>query len=404
MININDIKKEFDIFENNKDLVYLDSGATSLKPKRVLNKMDEYYEKYGVNIHRGVYELSYLATLEYEKAREKVARFINCKPEEVVFTKNVSEGLNQICLMLGELLGDDYDVLTTELEHHSSFLPWQHLSKSKNINVNFIELSDSGRITYQNFLKALTLNAKVLAITYVSNVMGYITDIKPIIEECHKKGIIVILDAAQAVQHFEIDVKDLDCDFLAFSGHKMFGPTGIGAFYGKYELLKQLDPVYYGGDMNAEVSKDETILKEIPYRFETGTPAIAEIIGLGEAIDFIEEIGFNAIKAKEKELRDYLFKQIKDVKGITVYNVDSDEAILLYNINGVHPHDAASFYDEAHICVRAGHHCAQLVSKWLGVDGTLRASLYIYNTKEDIDKFIEVTKYIVGFFNEALGE
>jgi len=399
-IDIANIKEEFEIFKNYPNLCYLDSGATSLKPRCVVDKMVEYYNFYGVNIHRGVYDLSYKASLEYDKARTTIAKFINAKEDEIAFTKNVSESLNEISLMLQNDLTAEDHVLTTELEHHSSCLPWIHGASKKGFKVDYIPLNEESRITLDGFKKAVCKNTKILAITLVSNVLGYLTDIKPIIEEAHKQNILVIVDAAQAVQHMPLDVKAMDCDFLAFSGHKMFGPTGVGVLYGKKELLKKLDPVYYGGDMMDTASKESILIKEVPYRFEVGTPAIAEVIGLAEAVRFIERIGFDAIQKKENELREYLFERAKKVEGITIYNSNSDEAILCFNINKVHPHDAITMYDEEQICLRAGHHCAELLSRHLGVDGTLRASLYIYNTKEDIDRFIKKTEYIVDFFKD----
>ncbi len=400
MINIADIKKEFPIFENNKNLVYLDSGATSLKPKCVLDKMDEYYTKYGVNIHRGVYKLSYEATEEYDKARNIVAKFLNAEFKEIVFTRNVSEALNDICLMLEKSLNEGDEVISSELEHHSSVLPWMKACERRKANLRYIPLDTEGRITINNFKKVLTDKTKVIALTMVSNVMGYLTPIKEIIEEAHKRNIIVIVDAAQAVQHFKINVKELDCDFLAFSGHKILGPTGIGVLYGKKNILKQLEPLYYGGDMNEEVGLDYVTIKDIPFRFETGTPAIAEAIGLGRALEFIEAIGLDTIHKHEQELMTYAMDKLKEVQGITIYNKTSDVGIISFNIDGVHPHDAASFFDEANICLRAGHHCAQLITKWLHCVGTLRASLYIYNTYEDIDKFVKVIKETVEFFKQ----
>lgn len=400
MINIEDIKKEFPIFENNKDLVYLDSGATSLKPQCVLDKMNEYYTKYGVNIHRGVYKLSYEATEEYDKAREIVAKFINADFKEIIFTKNVSESLNDVCLMLENRLNENDEVISSELEHHSSVLPWMKACERRKAKLRYIPLNEEGRITFDNFKKVLSDKTKVIALTMVSNVMGYLTPIKEIIAEAHKRNIIVIVDAAQAVQHFKIDVKDLDCDFLAFSGHKALGPTGIGVLYGKKAILKTMDPLYYGGDMNEEVGLDYVTVKDIPFRFETGTPAIAEAIGLGRALEFINEIGLDNIHKHEQDLMRYAHNLLKDVKGITIYNKTSDVGIISFNIDGVHPHDAASFFDEANICLRAGHHCAQLITKWLHCVGTLRASFYIYNTYEDIDKFVQVIKETVEFFKQ----
>lgn len=392
------MKSYFPIYENVKDLCYLDSAATSLKPKCVLDKMDEYYSYYGVNIHRGVYKLSYDATYAYDKARENVAKFINADFKEVVFTKNVSEALNDISIMLAPSLNEGDEILSSFLEHHSSVLPWMIRAKEKNLKLTYIPLLEDGRVDIDNLEKYISKNTKVIALSYVSNVLGYIVDIKKVVDIAHKHNIIVIVDAAQAVAHHKIDVKELDCDFLCFSGHKMFGPTGVGVLYGKANILKKLSPVYYGGDMNEEVYVDKVDIKDIPYRFEVGTPNIAEVIGLSKAIDFINEIGFDKIEAHENAIKAYLEEKIKEVDGIEVYNKHFDSAILAFNVKGIHPHDASGFLDEDNICIRAGHHCAQLLTKWLGVNGTLRASFSIYNDFDDVDKLIECIKKIVAFF------
>lgn len=392
------MKSYFPIYENVLDLCYLDSAATSLKPKCVLDKMNEYYEYYGVNIHRGVYKLSYDATNAYDKARENIAKFINANFKEVVFTKNVSEALNDISIMLAPTLKEGDEILSSYLEHHSSVLPWMIRAKEKNLKLTYIPLLADGRVDIDNLEKYISKNTKIIAISYVSNVLGYIVDIKKVARIAHKHGIIVIVDAAQTVSHHKIDVKDLDCDFLCFSGHKMFGPTGVGVLYGKASILKKLSPVYYGGDMNEEVYVDKVDIKDIPYRFEVGTPNIAEVIGLSRAVDFINEIGFDKIEAHENALKEYLKEKIKEVDGIEVYNKHFDSAILAFNVKGLHPHDASGFLDEDNICIRAGHHCAQLLTKWLGVNGTLRASFSIYNDFDDIDRLIECIKKIVTFF------
>lgn len=394
------MKSYFPIYKNNPDLCYLDSGATSLKPQVVLDKMNEYYSTYGVNIHRGVYKLSYKATLEYDNAREKVASFINSKFEEVIFTKNVSEALNEAAIMLSRGLNEEDEILSCFLEHHSSCLPWLVQAKEKNLKLKYIPLNEEGRVTVDALKNTITPKSKILAITLVSNVLGYKTEIEEFIKIAHEHNMIVVVDAAQAIQHYKIDVKALDCDFLAFSGHKMFGPTGIGVLYGKKKLLKKLTPVYYGGDMNEEVYLDDVDVKETPFGFEVGTPMIAEAIGLGRAIDFINEIGLDKIKAHDEAMVKYIKEKIKDVDGITVYNKNMDTPIISFNIDGVHPHDAASFFDEEGICLRAGHHCAQLLTKWLKVNGTLRASFYVYNDFDDVDKLINTIKKVVEFFKE----
>ena len=398
-INIEDIRKYFPIYNNNKELHYLDNAATSLKPACVIDAMNDYYANYGVNIHRGVYKMSYLASTAYEEARDKVAKFINADSKEVVFCRNASEGLNQIDLMLAKTLNPGDHVLSTPLEHHSSILPWQNLQKD-GIVLDYIDLDKNYRISLNNIKSKITTNTKILAITYASNTMGYITDIKDIINYVHELGILVVLDAAQFIPHSKVDVKDIDCDFLAFSGHKMFGPTGVGVFYGKYDLLKKLEPVYFGGDMNNDVDFNKTEIKKPPYCFETGTPAIAEAIGLAKAIEFIEAIGYDAIQKVELDLLDYAIDKLKDIKDVTIYNKNADLGIINFNINGVHPHDAATIFDNYNVALRAGHHCAQLVSRTLGVNGTLRASIYVYNNKEDIDAFIDAIKETISFFKQ----
>ena len=400
MLDTNKIKKDFPLFDNHPNIVYLDNGATSLKPKCVIDKMNEYYYNYGVNIHRGVYKLSYQATDEFDIARSKVAKFINSKDEEVVFVRNASEALNLAALTYGEkYINEGDEVITTELEHHSSVLPWMQICKKKNAKLVYVPLNEEGRITVEAFKSVITDKTKVVAMTYVSNVMGYVTPIKEIIDIAHSyNNVIVIVDGAQAVPHMKVDVKELGCDFFAFSGHKMMGPTGVGVLYGKKAIMKKLDPLFYGGDMNEEVYKDSVDVKDIPSRFETGTPAIASVIGLGEAIDYINSIGYENIHNHTKELYDYTMNKLKDIEGVTIYNKTADVPIISFNITGVHPHDASTLFDEAGICLRAGHHCAQLITKWLNCIGTLRGSFYIYNTKEDADKFIEKVKEAVEFF------
>ena len=401
MLDVSKIRNMFPIYSKHPDIVYLDTGATSLKPKCVLDKMNEYYSEYGVNIHRGVYELSYKATDEYDIAREKVAKFINSSFDEIVFTRNVSEALNFIALNYGDInLKENDVVITSELEHHSSVLPWMKICEKKKAKLEYVPLNEDGRITVENFKKVMNEKVKVVALTYVSNVMGYMTPIKEIIEIAHSYNAVVIVDAAQAVAHMRVDVKELNADFLAFSGHKMMGPTGVGVLYGKKALLKKLPPLYYGGDMNDEVYKYDVSVKEVPFRFETGTPPIAEAIAFKEAIKYIEKIGYDNIVAHEKALLDYTMKELLKIDGITIYNKSVETGIIAFNITGVHPHDASTIFDERDICLRAGHHCAQLIIKWLDTIGTLRACFYVYNTFEDCDRFIQAVKDSAKYFKE----
>ena len=402
MLDTIKIRKDFKIYNNNPDLVYLDNGATSLKPSCVLDKMNEYYNNYGVNIHRGVYTLSYKATDEYDITRDKISKFINAKrSEEIIFVRNCSEALNLVALIYGEqVLNEGDTIITSELEQHSSVLPWQNLAKKKKLNLKYIELNEDGRITFDNFKKAFDNSVKVVALNYFSNVMGYMTPLKEITKYSHEHNAIVIVDAAQAVAHHKVDVQDLDCDFLAFSGHKMMGPTGIGVLYGKYAILKKLKPLYYGGDMNEDVTKYNVEVKDAPWGFETGTPAIAEVLGLGEAVEYINRIGYDKIKEHSFSLYNYTMEKLKDIKGITIYNKNPELPIISFNINNVHPHDAATIFDEANVCLRAGHHCAQLLTKWLHVPGTLRGSFYIYNDFNDCDRFVMKVKEAVEFFGK----
>ncbi|MDY0276652.1 MAG: cysteine desulfurase, partial [Acholeplasma sp.] len=296
-------------------------------------------------------------------------------------------------------INDGDEIITSELEHHSSFLPWQEIANEKNAKLVFIPLN-KGRITVDGFKKVITNKTKVVAITYVSNVLGYKTPIKEITKLAHEVGAIVILDAAQAVSHIKIDVKDMDVDFLAFSAHKMYGPNGVGVLYGKKALLEKLPPFEYGGEMVHTVSKDKSTWKDIPYKFEAGTPVIGEVIAFSEAIDFINEIGIDNICKQEMELKDYTVSKLKTIQGVKVYNPDADNPIIAFNIDNVHPHDVTSVLDQNNVCIRAGHHCAQLAIKYLNEIATLRASFGVYNTLEDCDKFLEAVKMASDFFKK----
>ncbi len=399
MIDVQKIRKEFKIYEDNKNLVYLDSGASSLTPKRVSDVVSEYYNHNGTNVHRGVYRLSYEATEKYENSREVVASFLNASFEEIVFTRGASDALNLVASSYGlDNIREGDEIITSELEHHSSVLPWQVVAKRKGAKLIYVPLDDEGRITVENFKKVLSNKTKVVALTYTSNVMGYVTPIREIIRLSHEVGAVVSVDAAQAVPHLKVDVKDLDCDFLSLSGHKMFGPTGVGVLYGKKNLLNKMEPIQFGGDMNDNVELSDATWKNAPYKFETGTPMIAQVIGLAEAIKFIEEIGYDNIKEHEEKLTKYAMEQLLKIEGIKIHNRNTDTGIVTFNVKDVHPHDAASVFDKNNVCLRAGHHCAQLITKWLGEISTLRVSFYVYNDEKDVDTFIESVKESVDFF------
>jgi cysteine desulfurase/selenocysteine lyase len=394
-------KKDFPVLRDNPKLAYLDSAAMALKPDCVIKAVDDYYNKLGVNVHRGVYGLSYQATDKYEEARTTIAKFLNCDFEEVVFTRGSSASLNLVASSYGlNFLKPGDEVITSELEHHSSHMPWFNVCEKTGAKIKYIPLDKEGRITVENFKKVLTKNTKVVAITYVSNVLGYVTPIKEIIKLAHEVGAVVSLDGAQAVPHMKVNVKDLDCDFLSFSGHKMCGPTGIGVLYGKRALLEKMPPIEFGGDMADTVTKDSQTYKDTPYKFETGTPIIAGAIGLSEAFNYLNNIGFDNISKYENELAKYAISELKKIPEVIVYNETCETGTVSFNLKGIHPHDAASVFDNHGVCIRAGHHCAQLITSWLNTIGTVRASFYFYNTLEDVDRFIEAVKDAKDFFGQ----
>lgn len=398
MIDVKVIRKDFPIYDKEPKLTYLDSAASSLKVKTVIEHVDHYYQALGVNVHRGAYDLAYEATRLYEEARTTVSKFINAQENEIVFTRGTTTSLNMIANAYRDLLKKDDEIIVTELEHHSSILPWMVIGKKTGAVLKYVPLTKEGRITVKEFEKVLTDKTKVVAITYVSNVMGYVTPIKEIIELAHQKGAVVILDAAQAVPHMAIDVKALDVDYLAFSGHKMFGPSGVGVLYGKNQLLNMLQPVEYGGEMADEVFKDHATFKDAPLRFEAGTPVISGAIGLAAAIRYIEKIGYDDIHDHTIALKKYTLKKLKELKGITIYNETSDISTITFNVDDIHPHDIATMLDQYQVSVRAGHHCAQLVSRFLGVNSTLRVSFHIYNDFNDCDVLISSLKAAQEFF------
>lgn len=401
MLNIKEIKNQFPVLKNNPKLSYLDNAASSLKPQRVIDKVNDYYERLGVNVHRGVYQLSYDATDMYEEARAKVASFINSSFEEIVFTRGASASLNLVAMSYGmQNINEGDEIITSELEHHSSHLPWFNIAKIKKAKLRYIPLDEEGRITVEAFKSCITPKTKVLAITYVSNVMGYITPLKEIIDIAHENNIIVSVDAAQAVPHMRVDVKALDCDFLSFSGHKMCGPTGIGVLYGKKQLLEKMPPIEFGGDMADIITKDSMSFKEIPYKFETGTPIIASAIGLGEACDFLSQFDLNEVEKYENLLAKEAIRLLLEIPEVEIYNKTVETGIVAFNIKGVHPHDAASIYDKNNVCIRAGHHCAQLCTSWLNQISTTRASFYFYNTMDDVHRLVESVKEANNFFKE----
>ncbi|MFA6800617.1 MAG: SufS family cysteine desulfurase [Acholeplasmataceae bacterium] len=400
MIDVKKIRQDFPVLINQPEEVYLDSAASSLKLKSVIELVDYYYNHLSTNVYRGAYRLSLETTDLYEQSRNKLATFINANPEEVIFTRGTTSALNLVAGSFREILAKDDEIITSELEHHSSVIPWMIAAKRTGAKISFVELTDEGRITVENFKKVLTDHTKIVALTYVSNVMGYVTPIKEIIQLAHEKGVIVIVDAAQAAPHMRIDVKDIDCDFLAFSGHKMFGPTGVGILYGKRKYLEMLEPFEYGGEMVDTVTKDELKWQEIPTKFEAGTPGIASVIGFQKACEYIDTIGYDQIHKHTLSLRDYTLARLEKLEGITIYNKTADIAIITFNIDGVHPHDVATFLSEKNVSVRAGKHCAYLIADKMGMGATLRASFQIYNSIKDCDALLEGITETRDFFNQ----
>jgi cysteine desulfurase/selenocysteine lyase len=399
MIDVKKIRQDFPIYDKEPKLTYLDSAASSLKVKSVIDHVDRYYQYLGVNVHRGAYDLAYEATRLYEAARTNVAKFIGANEDEIIFTRGTTSALNMVAYAYRDILKEGDEIITSELEHHSSILPWMMTAKKTGASLTYVPLTKEGRITVEAFKKVLTEHTKIVALTYVSNVMGYQTPIEEIARLAHAKGAIVVLDAAQAVPHMAVDVKALDVDFMAFSGHKMFGPSGIGVLFGKNHLLNMLEPVEYGGEMADQVFKDHATWKEAPLRFEAGTPIISGAIGLSAAVDYIQKIGYDNIHAHTIALRDYTIKKLEDIEGITIYNKHADISTITFNIEDIHPHDIATMLDQYQVSVRAGHHCAQLVSRFLGVNSTLRVSFHIYNDFNDCDVLVSSIKAAKDFFS-----
>lgn len=380
-------------------VIYLDSGASSLKPTVVLDAMQEYYEEYGVNIHRGVYRMSYKATQMYEQARETLAKFIHAQANEIVFTRGTSAGLNMVARMLEDaFITEGDEIIVSELEHHSSLLPWQEVARRKKASLVFVPLTKEGRITTDAVQSVITPKTKVIALTHASNVMGYLTPIKEICQVARKQNIITTIDAAQSAPLGIVNVQELGCDFLSFGGHKMCGPTGIGVLYGRYELLNQMHPVEFGGEMNDGVTRYSSTYKDAPFKFETGTMPIAEAIGMAKAAEYI--MAQQDITKEEHHLVSLAIRQLQQIQGVTVYNTNPEFGIVTFNIDGVHPHDTASYLDEYQIAVRAGHHCCQPLMQWLGVDSTVRATFYLYNDESDVEQLVTAVKGAATFFGQ----
>ncbi|MGG4382772.1 cysteine desulfurase [Priestia megaterium] len=392
-MNISDIRKQFPILDqevNGSPLVYLDSAATSQKPLAVIEAIEKYYKEYNSNVHRGVHTLGTRATDGYEGARDKVRKFINAKStEEIIFTRGTTTALNTVAASYGRAnLKPGDEIVITYMEHHSNIIPWQQVAKETGATLKYISLTEDHALSLEEVKSTITSNTKIVSIMQVSNVLGTINPVKEIAEIAHANGAVMVVDGAQSTPHMKVDVQDLDCDFFAFSGHKMGGPTGIGALYGKKELLEKMEPIEFGGEMIDFVNLYESTWKELPWKFEGGTPIIAGAIGLGAAIDFLEEVGLDNIQAHEHKLAQYALDRLSQVDGITIYGPKERAGVVTFNIEDVHPHDVATVVDADGIAIRAGHHCAQPLMKYLNVSSTARASFYLYNTEEEVDKLV----------------
>jgi cysteine desulfurase / selenocysteine lyase len=398
-LDVSRIREDFPILKRmlrgNKRLIYLDNAATTQKPLSVIDAISDYYKNYNSNIHRGVHQLAEEATMEYESTRERVQKFINARSEkEIIFTRNTTESINLVAYSWGTMnIGRNDCILISEMEHHSNIVPWQILALEKCCKLEYVAVEEDGYFDLNDYEERMNRNkVKLLSISQMSNVLGTIVPINKIIKMAHERGIPVLVDAAQSVPHMRVDVQEMDCEFMAFSAHKMLGPTGVGVLYVKKEILEGMRPFLGGGDMIKEVDKYETYYNELPYKFEAGTPNIADVVGFGASIDYLNDVGMSAVRAHELDLVKYAMRRIKDIQGMTIYGPmqPSDRGgVIAFNLGDIHPHDLATIMDDHGIAIRSGHHCAQVLMRKLQVSATSRVSFYIYNTKEEIDLFVQ---------------
>lgn len=401
------VREQFPILHqeiNGHPLVYLDNAATSQKPQVVIDAVKRYYEWENSNVHRGVHTLGSRATDAYEGAREKVARFINAESsEQIIFTRGTTTALNLVASSYARsVCGPGDEIVLTEMEHHSNLIPWQQAAIAVGATLKYIPLQPDGTIRVEDVEALVTERTKIVAIAYVSNVMGVVHPVKQIAEIAHRHGAVIVVDGAQSTPHMKVDVQDMDCDFYALSGHKMCAPTGIGALYGKKALLESMEPIEFGGEMINDVGLYESNWKELPWKFEGGTPIIAGAVGLGAAIDFLEEIGMDAIERHEAQLANYAMDRISEIEGISIYGPRKRKVgLITFNLGDVHPHDVATVLDAQGIAIRAGHHCCQPLMRWLKVSSTARASFYLYNTEEDVDRLVSALIQTKEYFGDA---
>ena len=405
-MNVENIKKDFPLLEN-RNITYLDSGATTQKPIQVINAIEKFYKENNANPHRGAYTLSIEATEAYESTRQKIAKFINAKhPEEIIFSKNATESLNLIAYSYGmNNLKKDDEVVISIMEHHSNLVPWQKITKATESKLNYMYINEEFELSDEEIETKITDKTKIVGIAHVSNVLGTINNVKKIIKYAHKKGAIVIVDASQSIPHMKIDVQDLDADFLVFSGHKMLAPLGIGVLYGKREILNKMTPFLMGGDMIEYVYEQETTYAPLPNKFEAGTQNVEGVVGLGAAIDYIQNLGHDKMQELENDVLAYARQELSKLDFLTLYmtpNEKNHSSVISFNIKGIHPHDVASILDSEGVCVRSGNHCAQPLMRFLGIDSTCRASFYFYNTKEDVDRLVHALNKAYDMFKKFI--
>ena len=406
--SLEDIRKDFPVLNrrvrDDKKLVYLDNAATTQKPNQVIDAISDYYKNHNSNIHRAVHALAEESTEAFEQTRDKVAEFLNIQvPQEVIFTKGTTEAINLVANAWGrDNINEGDIVVTTEYEHHSNIVPWQLLTQDKKAKLKYIDIDDNGELKLEQLDEYLaTGEVKLVAVSHTSNVLGTISPVKEIVSKCRNAGAKILIDGAQAVPHMKVDLTDLNCDFYAFSAHKMLGPTGVGVLWAKKEILEKMTPYQGGGDMIREVHKYETTWNDLPYKFEAGTPNIADVIGFKNAIEYLQKIGMNNIREHEKELTKYALERMEKIPGITLYGVKDIEkrgGVISFNFNDVHPHDVGTIIDKDGVAIRSGHHCAQVLMEKLNVAATNRASFYVYTTKEEIDVLLTSLESVAKVF------
>ncbi|UVI31845.1 cysteine desulfurase [Paenibacillus spongiae] len=408
-MNVKAIREQFPILHqevNGHPLVYLDSAASSQKPRSVIDAVRRYYELDNANVHRGVHTLGSRATDAYEGAREKVRKFLNAaSTQEIIYTRGTTTALNLVASSYARAVcGEGDEIVLTPMEHHSNLIPWQQVAKATGATLKYIPLQPDGSIRLEDVERTVGERTKIVSVVHVSNVLGVVNPVKEIASIAHRHGAKMVVDGAQSIPHMRVDVQDLDCDFYAFSGHKMCAPTGIGALYGKKALLEAMEPIEFGGEMIDHVDLCESTWKELPWKFEGGTPIIAGAVGLGAAIDFLEEVGLDNIEAHEHALSAYAYERLSAIDGVTIYGPKQDRAgLVTFNLDDVHPHDVATVLDTKGIAVRAGHHCCQPLMRWLDVSATARASFYLYNTEEDVNRLADALHQTKEFFGYAIG-